>query len=57
MTDFICPKEIVKLFDSEKTRARGRRRAKEWAAELALKPCDRIWLPESGWTVNEAVAT
>ena len=50
MTIYICPPEIVALFDTEETKGTGREKAVEWARRFQpFSPGDRIWLPEIGW--------
>lgn len=54
MMDYLCPKEIVDLYSSTKTKPRGERRAREWADGLTLSAGDRVWLPETGWKIKGA---
>ena len=45
-----CPKHIAALFCDENTVTAGRTAAVNWARSLDLKPGDKVWLPEIGWT-------
>ena len=54
MTDYVCPKEIVALFDDPEREVEGRWRSLDWASDLDLKMGDRVWLPEFGWTEKVA---
>lgn len=46
-TAYRCPQEIEDIFKTAPER--GRELAVNWAMGLALKPGDRVWMPELGW--------
>jgi hypothetical protein len=47
MTDYACPNEITKVFDSDPER--GRQLAVDWFKTVDLQIGDRVWMPEVGW--------
>jgi hypothetical protein len=44
MTDYACPNEITKVFDSDPER--GRQLAVDWFKTVDLQIGDRVWMPE-----------